>query len=1209
MGRKQTGVDAKMKKAQRKDFFTEIKKSLNRYLSILFIVALGVAFFSGIRAAEPDMRLSVDAVADEADFMDIRVISTMGLTEDDLEGIRAVEGITAAEGEYSADVLCAYEEKELVLHMVSLTGELNRLTVKEGRLPEKPGECLIDEQLLLRADYALGDVITVSSGTSAPLSDTLKRDSYTVVGIGTSPYYLNFKKGNSRIGNGEIQGFVVIPAADFALEVYTQIYGTAEGLKGLVTAGGEYKAEAKRLTDAVEAIAGERCGIRLAEVRAEAEEELRDAEAELADAEAEAEEELRDAWQKLSDGDRELADGRAEIEENEGKLADARMELADGERTLEDGRLELADGERELASGKRKLASSEQELADARELLAEKQEELADGEQKLSAARAEYGEGKARVEEGRKELAQAAAELSVFGELLLAKEQELLAGKAEVEAAGELLSEQETSLEKLRLSLIAGGIDPELHPQYIQGREDLQAAKAELGENREVLEEGERQLAAGRAEHDGAAALLEEKEAELSRAEEALKEAEAELLAGEASLSEGRQGLSQLEKGIADGEAALRAGKEELAAAEVKLAAARGELRSGEEELESGRAELADGEEALADAKEELADGERELSDAREEYEEAKAEAEEKLSDARKEIDDAREELDDLEEPEWYVLDRESVPSYVEFDSDADRIGAIGKVFPVVFFLVAALVSLTTMTRMVEEKRTEIGTMKALGYGTLSIASKYVFYAMSATLAGSVLGFLVGEKALPWVIITTYKILYGNLNIIRIPYNWGYALGAAGIALVCTVGATLVACYKETLAQPSELMRPAAPLKGKKILLERIRPLWRRLNFSQKSTLRNLLRYKKRLLMTVFGIGACMALLIVGFGLRDSIYAVSDIQYGELWRYDATAGIDLESSREEQTELREALKNDENVEEYLTAYTETMDGEAGAVTKEIHVVVPEDMERFPDFFLLRDRNTKEQYVLGDTGAVINEKLAKMLGVEVGDEIFLKKSDTERVSVPVSHIAENYVYHYVYLSPELYRELYGKEPEYNTEYLKLKENGGEKERELAERLLKYDAAGGIVLVSDMNQAILDMLSSLDTVVWVLIISAGLLAFVVLYNLNNINITERRRELATIRLLGFYDMELAMYVYRENILLTGIGIVIGVLMGNLLHRFVIETVEVDLIMFGRVVHPVSYLWCAGLTVLFAVFVNVTMFYKLKKIDMVESLKSVE
>ena len=1198
-----------MKKAQRKDFFVEIKRSLNRYLSILFIVALGVAFFSGIRAAEPDMRLSADAVADEANFMDIRVISTMGLTEGDLEAIGKIEGITAVEGEYSSDFLCVRGEKELVLHVASLSSELNQLTVKEGRLPEKSGECLIDEQLLQVTEFALGDEITLNSGTKDPVSDTLKRETYTVVGIGTSPYYLNLDRGSAQIGNGDVKGFVMVPKEDFALEVYTQIYAAADGLDGFVTAGKDYKEGAEALTEAIEAIAGERCEIRLAEIKKDAEEEIAEGEAELADARKEAETELADARAELLDGEEELSDGRKEIEDNEKKLADAKAEIADGEKALEDGRIKLADGERELSDGREELAANERKVTEARALLEEKRAEFEQAQTALAEARAQYEAGKAEADAGRQSLSEARTELSGKAEQLNEGFAALEAGRKELESSRETLEVKEKELAALREMLLAAGIDPETNPDYPAGMKALEAGKQELAAAEELLAGKETELLAGQEEWNRADELLAEKERELAAAEATLAQTDALLTEKEAELEAGRSGLSQLAAGVAEGEKALEAGRRELAAGETRLEASRQELLDGERELAEGRQEIADGEEALAEAKETLADGEKELSDGWEAYEEAKAEADEKLADGEQELADARAELEDLEMPEWYVLDRDSVQSYVEFDSDADRIGAIGKVFPVVFFLVAALVSLTTMTRMVAEKRTEIGTMKALGYSTMSIASKYIFYALTATLAGSVLGFLVGEKALPWVIITTYKILYTNLNVIRIPYNWGYALGAAAISLMCTVGATLAACLKATMSQPSELMRPVAPLKGKKIFLERVRPLWRHLNFSWKSTLRNLLRYKQRLLMTVFGIGACMALLIVGFGLRDSIYVVSDKQYGELWRYDATATIEKDAGEAEKAELKEALLSDEAVSESLAAYTAVMDAEANGVTKEVNLVVPEDLERFPDFFVLRDRKTKKGYSLDDSGVIISEKLAKYLDVEEGDTFTLKESDVKGISVRVSHITENYVYNYVYASANLYRELYGKEPESNAEYLKITEVHKDREQELVARLLKQDAVSGVTLVSDMNQSILDMLGSLYAVVWVLIISAGLLAFVVLYNLNNINITERRRELATIRLLGFYDMELAMYVYRENILLTGIGIVAGVFMGSILHRFVIRTVEVDLIMFGRTVHPVSYLYGAGLTALFAVLVNVTMFYKLRRIDMVESLKSVE
>ncbi len=1142
-----------MKNAQHKDFFREIRRSLNRYLSILFIVALGVAFFSGVRSAEPDMRLSVDAVADKANFMDLRILSTMGLTKEDLEAIRNVPGITAAEGEFSVDVLSDYREKELVLHVASVTEQVSLPTVKEGRLPEKEGECLIDDQLLMVADYKLGGEITFRSGTDDPLSDTLKRDTYTIVGIGTSPYYLNFNKGTAAIGNGDVRGFVLVRPEEFELEFYTQIYAAADGLDGYITAGTRYTEEAGRIKEAVEAIADGQCRARLDGIKDEAEAEIAEAEEELSEKQAEAEEELSGAWQEILDGEQELSDAREEIQENERKLEDGKAAIQENERKLADAKRELASGETEITAGKAELCESGKKLESGKAELSARQAELAAGEEALNSAKQEYEAG----------AAQAAA------------------GRAALEASRAELDNRAAALEALRAQLLAAGLDPEENAEYTAGRQAVQAAEQTLTVRFEELSRQEAELSA-------AADMISGKETELSAGKAALQEAQTE---------------------IETGEAVLKMGWQKIYAAEAAAEAARTEIADGEEQLASARREIEDGEEKLADGRKELADGEQTLADAKQEYADAKAEADEKIADARAEIDDARAELEDLELPEWYVLGRDSVQSYVEFDNDADRIGAIGKVFPVVFFLVAALVSLTTMTRMVEEKRTEIGTMKALGYSTLSIASKYIGYAVSASLIGSILGFLTGEKLLPWVIITTYKILYGNLTIIKIPYNWSYALGAAAIAVLCTAGATYAACWKAALSQPAALMRPVAPMKGKKILLERVKPLWKRLNFSQKSTLRNLLRYKKRLLMTVFGIGACMALIIVGFGLRDSIYAVSDRQYGGIWCYDVITGVDTDSSGEEKEALQTALLEHENVEEAMAAHTAVMDGEANGVTKQVNLVVPEDMTEFPDFFVLCDRVSGERYTLDDNGVVINEKLAKLLNIREGDSLLLKESDTESVSVTVSHIVENYVYNYVYLSPGLYKELYGKDAEYDVEYIRLLENGEEKERELATVLLDVPSVTGVTLVSDMNKTILDMLGSLDTVVWVLIISAGLLAFVVVYNLNNINITERKRELATIKLLGFYDMELAAYVYRENVLLTLIGILTGVFMGNLLHRFVIETVEVDLIMFGRTVHPASYLWGAGLTLLFAFLVNVTMFYKLRRIDMVESLKSVE
>ncbi len=1196
-----------MKKAQRKDFFREIRKSLNRWLSILAIVALGVAFFSGIRSSEPDMRLSVDKMADEANFMDIRVLSTMGLTGDDLDSIRQVQGITAAEGEYSADVLSIRGDTSLVLHVQSLTEEVNQITVTEGRLPQEPGECLIDSQLLITGDYEIGDQITVESGTEDPLSDTLARDTYTITGVGISPYHLNFDRGTSAIGNGSVDGFLVVLPEEFNLEVYTQIYAAADGLDPYITAGGAYQDAADRVREAVEEIADGRCEARLDEIKGEALEEIDEGQRELDEEREKAEAELSDAWQQILDGEAELSDGAEQIAENEQLLADSEREIEENEQALADGRTQLEEGERALADGKAQLEASEDQLASAQAEIAENEGLLASGREQLEAGRSQLEETRQLLEETRKQVSAGQAAYDENAKTLEEQSALTAAGRETLEAAKTELAGRKEQLEALRLTLEEMGIDPETVPEYTEGRTALEAYEQQLLAQEEELSAAEALLAQGKEALSAAAAELETGYEAIARMEAGISEGEAELSAREEELAAGESELAAAKAQVEAGLAELSAGKQELARREAELSAGLQEIEEGEAALADARAQLADGKAQLEEAKAELADGEAELADAKAEYEEGKAEAEAELADAQAEIDEARAEVDELELPQWHVLDRTSVQSYVEYDGDADKIHAIGQVFPVVFFLVAALVSLTTMTRMVEEKRTEIGTMKALGYGTLSIAAKYIGYALSATFIGSVLGFLIGEKAIPWVIITTYKILYVNLTAVEIPYNWGYAFWATGISILCTVGAALAACYKVTLSQPAQLMRPLAPMKGKKILLERVRFIWKRLSFSRKSTLRNLFRYKKRLFMTVFGIGACMALLLVGFGLRDSIYVVADKQYSELWLYEAMASLDEGADEEGLKELKDTLKEDGRIAESLSAHTAVMDGQANGVTKEVNVLVPEDMETFGDMFILRSRGNGKTYTLDDSGAVITEKLARMLDLSEGDEIVLKEGDGEGVSVPVAHIAENYVYHYVYISPALYGQAFGEDPEYNAEYLRLSE--GADEKAVAETLLGIDAVTGITLVSDMNQTILDMLGSLDMVVWVLIVSAGLLAFVVLYNLNNINITERKRELATIKLLGFYDIELAVYVYRENVLLTLIGILAGILMGNVLHRFVIETVEVDMIMFGRSIHFISYLYGIGLTLLFAVFVNVTMFYKLRRIDMVESLKSVE
>ena len=529
--------------------------------------------------------------------------------------------------------------------------------------------------------------------------------------------------------------------------------------------------------------------------------------------------------------------------------------------------------------------------------------------------------------------------------------------------------------------------------------------------------------------------------------------------------------------------------------------------------------------------------------------------------------------------------------------------------FPAVFFLVAALISLTAMTRMVEEQRIQIGTLKALGYSKLSIAGKYIAYALTATLGGSVLGVLFGEKVFPWIIIYAYKIMYQHIPDILVPYHLSYAVQATLIAVLCTLAATIFSCYRELASVPAQLMRPPAPKQGQRILLERVKIIWKHLNFSWKSSIRNLVRYKKRFFMTVFGIGGCMALMVVGFGLKDCIFVIPELQYNSIQTYDAAVYFDAGISREDKEEIAALVRDESAVSGELMVRMQNLEVTAGDTSMEIYLTVPENLENVGDFLNFHSRTKPETYSLEKEQVILTEKAASDLGVEVGDTVTLEDDGMGVKEVTIDAICENYMGHYLYLSPDYYRELFGKEAASNGVLFKMKEGQTDQIEAVGGRLLGDSNVLNVSYTSSIEDRLDDMLQSLNLVIVVLIISAGMLAFIVLYNLNTINITERKRELATIKVLGFYDTEVAAYVYRENVLLTLIGAVAGMALGWVLLQFVIVTVEVDDVMFGRVLDLTSYLYSFLFTLGFSMFVNWVMYFKLKKIDMVESLKSVE
>ena len=714
-------------------------------------------------------------------------------------------------------------------------------------------------------------------------------------------------------------------------------------------------------------------------------------------------------------------------------------------------------------------------------------------------------------------------------------------------------------------------------------------------------------------------------EADLEAQITSLTKQKADLDAKEKALLQQEQTLAAQEEELLSAGRQITDGKSQIAAARSQLDSTKSQITDGKAQILSAWALLNEKEDTLNASKAQLASGEQELADGRSEYEQAAKEAEEQitdgqakitdvekqLTDAKQQIADAKAEIKKIENPKWYVQTREdALTEYQGYGDNADRMRSIGKVFPVLFFLVAALISLTTMTRMVEEQRVQIGTMKALGYGKAAIAGKYIGYALIATLGGSIFGVLAGEKILPFIFIYAYMILYKHLPAILVPYHMSYALQASGIAAACTLIATIASCYKELAAEPAELMRPAAPKQGKRILLERIGIIWKHLNFTWKSTVRNLIRYKKRFFMTIFGIGGCMALMVVGFGLKDCIYEIVSLQYEKVQFYDAATYMSDDISEENRQQLHDYLDQNADIKETIEARMQKTDVKSASGKKTLYLMVPSDNEKIEDFLSFHSRTNKDEvYSLKKDEVILTEKMASLLNVKVGDELTIEDEDRGDQTVTVGAICENYMSHYLYLSPEKYEELYGVPAEYNTIIYSVKDGKDDQIEKIGTKLLSMDGVLNVSYTSSIEGRLDDMLRSLNLVIVVLIVSAGMLAFVVLYNLNNINITERQRELATLKDLGFYDGEVASYVYRENILLTIIGSVVGMVLGNLLHRYIILTVEVEEAMFGRQIHWQSYLYSFLFTVAFSLFVNWVMFYKLKKIDMVESLKSVE
>ena len=931
---------------------------MGRFVSIFFIVALGVAFYSGIRASEPSMRITADQYFDDSELMDLKVMGTMGLTKADIKAIGKVSGIEAVEGGYSKDVLCPVGDNEKVVHMLSMQKNFDQVSVVEGRLPEKAGECLVDEDFLSYTDLKVGDTVTFHSGDGEALTDSLVTDTYKIVGIGNSPLYISFGRGSSTIGTGEISGFVVVDKASFDMDVYTEAYVKVSGAEEKTAFTDEYNNLSDAAKEAVSAIEEERCAARKQEIVDEANEkladsektvneksqELEDAKKELESGKSKAAEELEKAKQQITDGEAELADAKQQIADGETQLADAKAQLNDKQAQLD-------SAEAQYESGKAQLDQKEQELADAEQVYLSNYSKympiITAGKEQIPAGKSQIADGKKRLDEG----------LAPLNQL-----------KDELAGIEDEISQCDSKIAGLKTQL--DGMDSEVYRKYVnipkENRNEEEQAYVEKWENLNTklagMQERKTQLENTKQEKLNKAGFATE--ADLEAQITSLTKQKEDLDAKETALLQQEQTLAAQEEELLSAGRQITDGKSQIAAARSQLDSTKSQITDGKAQIQSAWALLNEKEGTLNASKAQLASGEQELADGRSEYEQAAKEAEDRITDgqvkitdgekqlvdAKQKIADAKAEIKKIENPKWYVQTREdALTEYQGYGDNADRMRSIGKVFPVLFFLVAALISLTTMTRMVEEQRVQIGTMKALGYGKAAIAGKYIGYALIATLGGSIFGVLVGEKILPFIIIYAYMILYKHLPAILVPYHMIYALQASGIAVACTLIATIASCYKELAAEPAELMRPAAPKQGKRILLERIGIIWKHLNFTWKSTVRNLIRYKKRFFMTIFGIGGCMALMVVGFGMKDCIYEIVSLQYEKVQFYDAATYMSDDISEENRQQLHDYLDQNADIKETIEARMQKTQGKSASGKKTLYLMVPSDNEKIETF--------------------------------------------------------------------------------------------------------------------------------------------------------------------------------------------------------------------------------------------------------------------
>ena len=1134
-----------MKKALLKDSIKQIKKTNKRFISILLMAFLGVGFFAGVRATSPDMKKTIDTFLDKNNVYDINIVSTLGLTDDDIEAISKVDGVAEVYGIYSEDVFTMINEEEVVVKAYALEDNINKVEIIEGNLPQNPDECVIESTM---QSAKIGDYIDIKENLEEDEDPSFKNTKLKIVGIVKSPLYISRDRGTTSLGSGKISYYIYVSKENISSDIYTGIDIIAKDSKKFPAISDEYDNLISNVRNNLEEIKEERQNSRYNELIEEANNKLNDAQIEFDDKKAEgilkiedAEKELQNGKKKIKDAEKEISDGEKELKEGKEK---ANTEFSNAETQISVAETELANSRTQISAGITELDSKKQELQTVIS-------QLENGIITLTNSIKELEENKVLAESVLSGIKKVDETINSLNVTLDKWKNELLNATGEVATnLTQMIAKLETQIKDLNMQkqeLISYGITNEKLIQINEGLNSCKIEKANL-------------------------------ENQLNTIKVQLAEAENKIVVGQ----------NQIEAGYA------------------KLAESKAELEKNKKQVNQKFAdaekEIAEGKSKLADAKKEVRDGEKELEDAKKEFDE-------KIQDAEEKLIDAREKVNDIENAKWYIFNREDNSGFNSFRQDTGNVEKLGEVFPIVFFIIATLISLTTMSRMVEEERVQIGTLKALGYNKMQIMSKYIIYSAVASFIGGILGAVFGLEFFPRVIISMYQMMY-NITDMVIEINKYYMFTGTFIMSICIVGATIYTASKELVSTPAEMMRPKAPRAGKRVLIEKIPFIWKRLNFTQKVTARNMFRYKKRFLMTVIGICGCTALILAGFGLKDSISKIMDYQYIDIYKYDMLIGLKNTLTNDEINDLVNNLEEKSEIETLTRVYMSSEAVKKENLEEDAQILVVNNMEELDKVIKLKDVKSGEPLVLNDEEIILTDKLAQLINAKKGDEIILKDSDKNEYSVRVGAVTEHYISHYIYMTKNLYQKIFNEEASTNILLCKYSEKLEENfENKLSEEILNNSKISSVTLSSYLIRIMDDTLSAMNLVVYVLIVSAGLLAFIVLYNLSNVNISERIRELATIKVLGFYDKEVYDYVTREIILLTIIGILVGLVFGYILNSFILGTCEIGILRFKKIILPQSYLYASLITVIFTYIVNFITYFSLKKVDMIESLKSVE